>query len=119
MCGSGCEQACHELALAVTYFGVRSGDCTVDIDRAGCEMLKLGGQEDFSKLAFTLRSSAGRAVAIRATRCGGDFSVARVTTGGGSVTEFRMPSAEEEERVAAAQKADPEIMGYFLTQWDS
>ena len=67
----------HELALAVTYYGVTAesiASVTADKDFSVCETRQ--GYTDFAKVAFTITTADGSVVTIQADRCGGNNSQA-------------------------------------------
>ncbi|KAL1526253.1 hypothetical protein AB1Y20_014973 [Prymnesium parvum] len=126
------NMCCHELALAVSLFGVSTSRLVrVSVARDKTELVDLGeGKSDFSKVAFCLELTpdegpprpGGASVSqlhFAADRCGGNFS--RLTLRFANAlaekeASFCLPDAEHKLWVAEAQAADPEIRPYFLQQ---
>eukprot|EP01050_Picozoa_sp_SAG11_P018169 SAG11_NODE_2705_length_3073_cov_2.609953_1_plen_145_part_10 len=114
----------HELALAVTFFNVTADNlANVAVDPAGTTRETRGAFTDYRRLAFTLTTSAGDTVTVKADRCGGNNSQAVISNTEG-VEMFRsiMPDAELEAQVLERAAADPATFdggfGYFFTQHD-
>ena len=130
------NMCCHELALAATLFGV---ECTrlrrVTLDPQRSELVELGeGRADWQRVTFRMELDAHASppagcvplteLTLTADRCGGNFSRIRLSDkaegeAGGeapAVSDFRLPTVEQEARILEAQAADPEIRPYFLQQ---
>jgi len=106
----------HELALIVTYYGVRVDSIQEIITNDEfSEQLNLAGLRDFSKIEFTIKTTAGKTITVRGDRCGGTDSAAHVTVNG--EVKFQCPMFDE-QALEPAMQADPDIMPYFLTQHD-
>ena len=71
--------AVHELALLVTYYGVTSSTIAevIALPEDSC-VQTLGGLTDFSKVGFTIKTTAGKSITVKADRCGGSCSFASV-----------------------------------------
>jgi len=113
------NMAVHELALLVTYYGVTAETIeSVVADKEYSECLTLGDYTDFASIGFTITTTAGKTVTVKADRCGGSNSVAIVEVDG--VEKFRSmtPDEELEKWVAPRQAANPDWMPYFLLQHD-
>ena len=63
--------AVHELALLVTYYGVTSTSIAevIALPEDSC-VQTLGGFTDFSKVGFTIKTTAGKSITVKADRCG-------------------------------------------------
>jgi len=118
------NMAVHELALAVTFYGVTSENIkTIDVDKAFSKVQSLQFENqtwtDFAKVGFTITTTEGRQVTIKADRCGGNNSVAEVYGPSGDLLfSSSLPDADLEAKVAQQQKDDPEMMPYFFLQHD-
>eukprot|EP00325_Prymnesiales_sp_UTEX-LB-985_P009956 CAMPEP_0174701018 /NCGR_PEP_ID=MMETSP1094-20130205/5787_1 /TAXON_ID=156173 /ORGANISM="Chrysochromulina brevifilum, Strain UTEX LB 985" /LENGTH=384 /DNA_ID=CAMNT_0015898597 /DNA_START=77 /DNA_END=1231 /DNA_ORIENTATION=+ len=121
------NMAIHELALLATYWGVTVesiASVTPDTDFSSCLTLKgPSGDEftDFSKVGFTIETTAGQAITLLVDRCGSDAggnSIAIVSKDGDEVFRAETPDEELIESVEAQAKADPEMMPYFFLQSD-
>jgi len=113
------NMAVHELALLVTYYGVTADTIeSVVADKEYSNCLTIGDYTDFAKIGFTITTTAGKTVTVKADRCGGSNSLAIVEVDG--VEKFRSmtPDAELEAWVAPRQAANPDWMPYFLLQHD-
>merc|ERR1712039_639362 len=120
--------SCHELALAVTYFGLRSDNIeaiTIDPERSEWD----DNCQDWVSITFTITMAApsveqGTPAPISELRfsihrCGGNYSCIHVGTAAAGTEKqnsFRLPSAEHEAWVAKEQALEPEIRPYFLLQ---
>mmetsp|Transcript_40840 Transcript_40840/g.55613 ORF Transcript_40840/g.55613 Transcript_40840/m.55613 type:complete len:383 (-) Transcript_40840:326-1474(-) len=113
------NMAIHELALAVTYYGVRADNIVeISANTDNSECLTLGGRTDFSKAEFTVKTSEGKSVTIFADRCGGNESVAEVSVGGEVLFTSKMPDEELSAVVAKRSAENPDWMPYFFLQED-
>jgi len=121
------NMAVHELALLVTYYGVRGDNiakCEPDMEYSSCQTLVgPGGSDftDFDKIGFTVTTTEGKTVSVYADRCGdaggGGFSEAVVYDAAGQeVFRSRTPDAELEAVVATKQAEHPDWMPYFNLQ---
>jgi len=118
------NMAVHELALAVTFYGVTSENMEsvdVDYEYSDAQTLSYDGKEftDFGKVGFTITTTEGRKVTIKADRCGGNNSIAQVVDRDGKLLfSASLPDAELEKKVAQQQLDDPNMMPYFFLQHD-
>ncbi|GAX19511.1 hypothetical protein FisN_19Hh086 [Fistulifera solaris] len=119
------NMAIHELALCVTYFGVKVDSIAhVKVDKAhsSCEALigPASGKPftDFRSLQFTIETKDGQKVSIAADRCGGDDSVAIVTNAAGEeVARFTMPDEATVSNIPNLQQQyGKDTMPYFFAQ---
>jgi hypothetical protein len=115
--------AIHELALAVTFYGVSVDNISTvvaDKDFSQCKTLEgPSGKQftDFSKLKFTITTKDGNEVSIAADRCGGDDSVGIVTgEGGKEQVRFAMPDDEDAAAIMNAKERIAGAMPYFYVQ---
>jgi len=113
---------CHELAIAVTYFGLtceRLSKLTLDTDKSNLIELP-DGRSDWQRLVFRVSSEGGasREVIFDANRCGGSSDFSRVLIGaeGEDRKSFQLPSPEHEKWCESMRAQDSEIRGYFLLQ---
>ena len=111
--------AVHELALLVTYYGVTSSTIAevIALPEDSC-VQTLGGFTDFSKVGFTIKTTAGKSITVKADRCGGSCSFASVAVDGEEVFRSMTPDDELKARVDKLQAADPAMMPYFFLQSD-
>ena len=109
--------AVHELALLVTYYGVTSTSIAevIALPEDSC-VQTLGGLTDFSKVGFTIKTTAGKAITVKADRCGGSCSFASVEVGGAEVFRSMTPDEALKARVDKQQAEDPAMMPYFFLQ---
>ena len=124
------NMAVHELALLVTYYGVKGDNIkTVTPDKAysSCQTLKGPSKgasfTDFDAIGFTLTTTEGKSVSVYADRCGdaggGGFAEAVVKDASGKeVARTKTPDAALVKVVKAKQKAHPDWMPYFHLQHD-
>ncbi|KAL9180267.1 hypothetical protein ACHAXT_008237 [Thalassiosira profunda] len=118
------NMAIHELALAVTYYGVGVDTIeTVSADKqySCCKTLKgpSSGKAftDFTKLKFTIKTKDGNELSIAADRCGGDDSVSIVEDSAGKeLIRFTMPDDEDAETIKDAEERIGGAMPYFYVQ---
>lgn len=117
------NMAIHELALAVTFYGVSVDNiASVGADKEYSRCLTLKGPSgksftDFSKLKFTIKTKDGKEVSIAADRCGGDDSVGIVTDKGGKeIARFTMPDDEDTATIKGAEERIAGAMPYFYVQ---
>jgi len=119
------NMAIHELALLATYFGVTVDNIESvqpDAEYSDCKTLKgPSGKEftDFAKVGFTVKTKDGKAVTVKADRCGsttGGGSIAIVSVDGTETFRSETPDAELQAKCDAQAKADPEMMPYFFLQ---
>ncbi|KAJ8610712.1 hypothetical protein CTAYLR_005682 [Chrysophaeum taylorii] len=112
------NMAIHELALAATYFGMRS-DNLVRVDDVTGDLRTIGDYTDFASVEFTLINKEGARVRIRADRCGGDGCSALVTAPDGSlIIKTDMVDDARALEVQQRQAENPDWIGYLLTQED-
>ena len=113
------NMAVHELALLVTYYGVTSSTIAevIALPEDSC-VQTLGGFTDFSKVGFTIKTTAGKSITVKADRCGGSCSFASVAVEGEEVFRSMTPDDELKARVDKLQAADPAMMPYFFLQSD-
>lgn len=117
------NMAIHELALAVTFYGVTASNIAsveADKDFSVCKTLKGSDGKsytDFSKLKFTITTNDGNSVSIAADRCGGDDSVGIVTDSNGKeLVRYTMPDEEDADTIKAAEEQVKGAMPYFYVQ---
>mmetsp|Transcript_51293 Transcript_51293/g.134699 ORF Transcript_51293/g.134699 Transcript_51293/m.134699 type:complete len:376 (-) Transcript_51293:100-1227(-) len=111
---------CHELALAVSFFGLTCDSIqSLTLDAVRSELFHLpDGRTDWQSLAFrvALTGEASRNLTFFADRCGGNFSCVHLGDAGTDRRSFRLPSTEHETWVETMREKDSEIRGYFLLQ---
>mmetsp|Transcript_25357 Transcript_25357/g.53573 ORF Transcript_25357/g.53573 Transcript_25357/m.53573 type:complete len:365 (-) Transcript_25357:66-1160(-) len=117
------NMAIHELALAVTFYGVSVENIAAveaDKDYSSCKSLEgPSGKSftDFSKLKFTIKTKDGKEVSIAADRCGGDDSVGIVTDNEGKeLVRYTMPDDEDAAAIKSAEDRIAGAMPYFYVQ---
>mmetsp|Transcript_47786 Transcript_47786/g.101547 ORF Transcript_47786/g.101547 Transcript_47786/m.101547 type:complete len:367 (+) Transcript_47786:43-1143(+) len=117
------NMAIHELALAVTFYGVSVDNIlSVEADKtySSCKTLEGPsgrGFTDFSKLKFTVKTKEDNEVSIAADRCGGDDSVGIVTDSeGNELVRFIMPDDEDAAIIKNAEERIAGAMPYFYVQ---
>jgi predicted dehydrogenase len=115
----------HELAIAVSFYGVTVDaikEVLADKGFSSCKTLKgpSSGKDftDFDKLKFKIVTKSGGEVNVAADRCAGDNSDAIVTdaSSGAELARFSMP---DEETIANAPKLKEkygDAMPYFFAQ---
>jgi len=121
------NMAIHELALLVTYYDVRV-DTVKEVvpDMEYSRRLTLNGPSsgkahtDFSRVGFTVTTTSGNSVTVRADRCGDPGgkggSVAIVSVDGDEKFRALTPDDALKRKMDAGQKADPAMMPYFFLQ---
>mmetsp|Transcript_12972 Transcript_12972/g.33790 ORF Transcript_12972/g.33790 Transcript_12972/m.33790 type:complete len:406 (-) Transcript_12972:264-1481(-) len=121
------NMAIHELALLVTYYGVKV-DTVKEVlpDMEYSRRLTLNGPSsgkpftDFSRVGFTVTTKAGKSVTVKADRCGdpggSGGSIATVSVDG--VEQFRSITPDDELKgvMESGMKNDPAMMPYFFLQ---
>lgn len=117
------NMAIHELALAVTFYGVSVDKiASVEADKDFSRCMTLEGPSgsnfaDFSKLKFTIKTNDNDEVSIAADRCGGDDSVGIVTDcEGKELVRFTMPDDEDAATIRNAEERIAGAMPYFYVQ---
>lgn len=118
------NMAIHELALAVTFYGVTASNIeSVEADKYFSVCKTLTGPSDgksyvdFSRLKFTIKTTGGNSVSIAADRCGGDDSVGIVTDSNGKeLVRYTMPDDEDADTIKAAEEQVSGAMPYFYVQ---
>lgn len=117
------NMAIHELALAVTFYGVTVDKiASVEADKEFSQCSTLDGPSgkaftDFSKLKFTIKTKDNNEVSIAADRCGGDDSVGIVTDSEGKeLVRFTMPDDEDAATIKNAEERIAGAMPYFYVQ---
>ena len=117
------NMAIHELALAVTYYGVTVDTiAAVEADKEFSSCKTLTGPSgkdftDFDKLKFTIKTKDGKEVSVAADRCGGDDSVGIVTDGEGKeLVRYTMPDEEDAVTIKNAEERITGAMPYFYVQ---
>ena len=115
--------AIHELAIAVTFYGVTADNiASVLADKDFSKCLTLEGPSrrtftDFGRIKFTITTKDGNVVSIAADRCGGDDSVGIVTDGeGNELARFKMPDDEDSPSIKDAEERIAGAMPYFYVQ---
>jgi len=107
------NMACHELALAVSLFDINSSTLKdVSVLKEASNMQTLGGFTDFDKLGFVLEAVNGTKVTIKASRMGGQGSVAYCGD-----QEFNVVTPEATAAAAQLEKDLPGMISYFYPQW--
>lgn len=119
------NMAIHELALLVTYYGVTVdtiAEVIADKEYSSCQTLKGPTTQkdftDFDKLKFKIVTKSGASAYVAADRCGGDDSVAIVTSAPSSeeLARFTMPDDETIANVSNLAAAHGDAMPYFYAQ---
>lgn len=117
------NMAVHELALLVTYYGVRGDNiasCIPDKEYSSCQTL--GGYTDFDAIGFTITTTEGKSVSVYADRCGdaggGGYAEAVVTVDGEEKFRTLTPDDDLKSVVEAKQADNPDWMPYFHLQHD-
>mmetsp|Transcript_40665 Transcript_40665/g.91419 ORF Transcript_40665/g.91419 Transcript_40665/m.91419 type:complete len:400 (+) Transcript_40665:207-1406(+) len=116
------NMAVHELALLVSFYGVSVETIkSVKADKAFSKCETRGKFTDFSKIGFTIETTAGKSVTVRADRCGGSFNEALVFDAAGKaigkeVAKFTTPDDALKAQVKAMELAEPGLMPYFYLQ---
>jgi len=117
------NMAVHELALLVTYYGVKADNiASIVPDKAYSSCQTLGKFTDFDAIGFTVTTTEGKTVSVYADRCGdaggGGFSEAVVSLDGQEVFRSMTPDAALKAEVAPKLEAHPDWMPYFHLQHD-
>jgi predicted dehydrogenase len=119
------NMAIHELAILVTYYGVKVDtieDVVADKDFSSCKTLQgpMSKKEfvDFDKLKFKIRTKSGTEVIVAADRCGGDDSVGIVTdsSSGKELARYVMPDDETVAAIPSLEAKYGKAMAYFFAQ---
>mmetsp|Transcript_2916 Transcript_2916/g.7005 ORF Transcript_2916/g.7005 Transcript_2916/m.7005 type:complete len:383 (-) Transcript_2916:355-1503(-) len=113
------NMAIHELALAVTYYGVSVDSiASVTADKDYSCLKTLGGFTDFVRLKFQVVTKDGTEINVAADRCGGDDSVGIVTDSetGDELARFTMPDEDTVANIPNLQEKYGDAMPYFFTQ---
>lgn len=119
------NMAIHELALLVTYYGVKADNISsvqADKDFSSCQTLvgPSSGKSftDFDKLKFKVVTKDGSQAYVAADRCAGDDSVAIITdaASGKELTRFTMPDEATVANVPNLRAKHGEAMPYFFAQ---
>lgn len=117
------NMAIHELALLVTFYGVKVdtiASVKADKEYSSCKTLPGPSGEDFTdfdKLKFTITTKCGKTVSVAADRCGGDDSVGIVMNSSGKeLARFTMPNEDDATAIAEAEKKITGAMPYFYVQ---
>ena len=123
------NMAVHELALLVTYYGVKGDNiASIDVDKkySSCQTLRGGDTgapfTDFDAIGFTVTTTEGKTVSVYADRCGdaggGGYSEAIVSVNGEEKFRSMTPDDELKAVVASKQATNPDWMPYFHLQHD-
>jgi hypothetical protein len=124
------NMAVHELALLVSFYGVKGDNiASIEPDKeySSCQTLTGPGKgasfTDFDAIGFTLTTTEGKTVSVYADRCGdaggGGFAEAVVKDASGKeVARTKTPDADLLTVVAAKQAEHPDWMPYFHLQHD-
>ena len=123
------NMAVHELALLVSFYGVRGDNiATIEPDKkySSCQTLRGGDTgkpfTDFDAIGFTVTTTEGKTVSVYADRCGdaggGGYSEAVVSVGGAEKFRSMTPDDELKSVVAGKQATNPDWMPYFHLQHD-
>mmetsp|Transcript_24917 Transcript_24917/g.70133 ORF Transcript_24917/g.70133 Transcript_24917/m.70133 type:complete len:385 (-) Transcript_24917:454-1608(-) len=111
------NMAIHELTLAASFWGVSvSSIRSVTVDPAYSRCLTLGNFTDFVAVGFTIETTDGKRVTIKADRCGGTDSVAIVEANGAEIFRAVMVDDELQKKVEAQMNVNPDVEPYFFTQ---
>lgn len=117
------NMAVHELALLVSFYGVRAdniAECVADADYSSCQTL--GGYTDFDAIGFTITTTDNKKVSVYADRCGdqggGGYSEAIVSVDGEEKFRSITPDDELKKHVNSKQMEHPDWMPYFHLQHD-
>ena len=127
------NMCCHELALAVSRFGLscaRVAAVVLDPEKSAVVALDDGGSFDWQRVAFRLElrplaapasgddaaATALASLSFEADRCAGNYSQLRLEEEGGATAAFRLPDLAQEKEIAAARAADAEMRPYFYQQ---
>lgn len=119
------NMAIHELAILVTYYGVTVesiDEVEADTEFSSCKTLEGPSSgnlfTDFDKLKFKIVTKGGTAVNVAADRCGGDDSVAIVTSAssGKELARYTMPDDEAVANTDALKAKYGDAMPYFFAQ---
>lgn len=118
------NQCCHEVALAITFWGLTAENISsVSVNKEKTNLSSAGGLEDFTQLSFVVETTHGQSIFFEADRFGGDWSAAGVQvldSAGGVISKemFVFPDGVEREKMAQRMEADPELAWYFAQQKD-
>ncbi|MGK3743316.1 MAG: hypothetical protein ACI90V_010172 [Bacillariaceae sp.] len=119
------NMAIHELAIAVTYYGVTVetiAEVIADKEYSSLQTLTgpSSGKEftDFDKLKFKLLTKDGVEINVAADRCGGDDSVGIITDAqtGNELARFCMPDEPTIANIPSLKERYGNAMAYFFTQ---
>jgi hypothetical protein len=119
------NMAIHELAIAVTYYGITIetiAEVIADKEYSSLQTLTgpSSGEEftDFDKLKFKLLTRDGVEINIAADRCGGDDSVGIITDAqtGNELARFSMPDEATIANIPTLKGKYGDAMPYFFTQ---
>jgi hypothetical protein len=119
------NMAIHELAIAVTYYGITVetiAEVIADKEYSSLQTLTgpSSGEEftDFDKLKFKLLTKDGVEINIAADRCGGDDSVGIITDAqtGDELARFSMPDEATIANIPTLKEKYGNAMPYFFTQ---
>lgn len=119
------NMAIHELAILVTFYGVKVetiAHVEADQEYSSCKTMKgpSSGKDfrDFDKLKFKIVTKAGAEVHVAADRCGGDDSVGIVTDAstGQELARFTMPDEETVAQTPELKAKYGDAMPYFFAQ---
>lgn len=113
------NMAVHELALLVTYYGVRADTlASVVPDKEYSRCLTLNGFTDFAKIGFTATTTSGKTVTVKADRCGGSESIAIVEINGEEAFRSKIPDTDLLAVVEQRKAEKPGLLPYFYLQHD-
>ena len=122
------NMAVHELALLVTYYGVRGdniAEIVPDKEYSSCQTIAGPSGKtftDFDKIGFTVTTTEGKSVSVFADRCGdaggGGYSEAIVKKDGAEIFRSLTPDDALKGVVAQKQTVNPDWMPYFHLQHD-
>lgn len=113
------NMAIHELALLVTYYGVRADNiASVVADKEYSDMQTIGKYTDFAKVGWKITTKDGNSVSVYANRCGGSYSNAIVSVDGVEKFKSVTPDRALEAKCAQSAKKNPDWMPYFALQHD-
>eukprot|EP00397_Hematodinium_sp_SG-2012_P054520 GEMP01065817.1.p1 GENE.GEMP01065817.1~~GEMP01065817.1.p1 ORF type:complete len:377 (-),score=95.33 GEMP01065817.1:129-1259(-) len=109
------NMACHELAMAVMFFGLRSDSLIKFKVNPARTILETRGEfEDFRRVSFAVNTAEHPQydLAFEIDRCGGDWCGIQVDG-----APLRISPSEEEKQILEQKwQEDPDIQRYFLLQ---
>ena len=128
------NMCCHELALAVSRFGLscaRVAAVVLAPEKSAVVALDDAGYFDWQRVAFRLElrppadggdddddaaAAALASLSFEADRCAGNYSQLRLEVEGEATAAFRLPDLAQEKEIAAARAADAEMRPYSTSR---